>query len=128
MSDAKQHLITSHAGIRLIAQLTIFNKGDFDRLRAYLQDNYAEEAFADIGVKTRMAELKAIYRMNGKMRIEQVIAAGEYEAIVALVAERGDAVYLTQMAVQEDYPHKVTFFNQGKMDKVEDEEIEDDHH
>jgi hypothetical protein len=122
VSDAKQHLITSHAGIRLIAQLTIFNKGDFDRLKAYLQDNYAEEAFSDIGVKTRMAELKAIYRMNGKMRVEQVVAAGEYEVIVALVAERGEAVYLTQMAVQEDYPHKVTFFSQGKMDKVEEEE------
>jgi hypothetical protein len=122
MSDtARQHLITSHAGIRLIAQLTIFNKGDFDRLRAYLHDNYAEETFNDISAKTRLAELKAIYRMNGKMRIEQVVAAGEYEVIVALVAERGEAVYLTQMAVQEDYPHKVTFFAQGKMDKVENE-------
>jgi hypothetical protein len=123
VADAvKQHLIASHAGIRLIAQLTIFNKGDFDRLRTYLQHNYADEALADIALKTRLAELKAIYRINGKMRVEQVVAVGKYEALVALVAEKGEAVYLTQLAVQEDYPHKVTFFAQGKMDKVETEE------
>lgn len=118
---AKQHLIGNHAGIRLIAQLTLFNRGDFERLRTYLQDNYADEALSMISAKARLAELKAIYRVNGKMRIEQVVAAGEYEVIVALEAERGEAIYLAQMLVHEEYPHKVMFFDQGKMDKVETE-------
>lgn len=128
MADAvKHHLVASHAGIRLIAQLTIFNKGDFERLRTYLQDNYADEALAMISAKTRLAELKAINRIDGKMRVEQVVAAGKYEVLVALVAERGEAVYLTQLAVEEDFPHKITFFAQGKMDKVEAEgEVNDD--
>lgn len=115
MSEAKQHLVTSHAGIRLIAQLTIFNRGDFARLRTYLEENYAEEAFTDIAARTRLAELKAIYRIDGRMRVEQVVAVGEYQVIVALEAERSQMFYLTHMNVQEDYPHKVTFFAQAKM-------------
>jgi uncharacterized protein with GYD domain len=119
---AKHHLVRSHAGVRLIAQLTFFNRGDFERLRTYLQDNYAAEALSAISAKARLAELKAIYRLNGKMRVEQVVAAGEHEVIVALEAERGDAVYLAQLLVHEEYPHKVLFFDQGKMDKVEADE------
>ena len=130
MADAaKQHLTASHAGIRLIAQMTIFNKGDFERLRTYVQDNYAAGALAMISAKARLAELKAIKRIDGKMRVEQVVAAGEHEVIVVLVAERGEAVYLTQLAVEEEFPHKITFFSQGKMDKVEEEEeLSDDIH
>ncbi len=118
-NDIKQHLVASHAGIRLIAQLTIFNKADFERLRTYLQDNYADELLEELPAKTRLAELKAIFRLYGKMRVEQVVAAGKHEVIVVLVSERDASVFLSQMAVQEDFPHKVTFFALGKMDKVE---------
>lgn len=118
--DIKTTLATSNAGMRLIAQLRLFNTGDFEKLRAYLQAYYADKAFEDIALTTRMAELKAIYRVNGKVRVEQVVAVGKHEAMVVLVSEHG-GVFLAQLTVEEDYPHKVNFFAQEKMDKVEEE-------
>ncbi len=58
---ARQQLTRSHAGMRLVAQLSIFNKGDFDRLRQFMTNYYTEEALADMSLKARLAEQKAIY-------------------------------------------------------------------
>jgi hypothetical protein len=108
MSDAaKKGLVPSNAGMRLIALLTIFNKGDFARLRQYVEDNYHPALLADVPARTQLAELKATYRLAGKLRVEQVVAVGKHAALVLLASQRG-GVYLTQMVVEEDYPHRIT--------------------
>ena len=108
------HLIPSNAGMRLIAQTTLFNRGDFERLRTYIADNYADIALEAASVKARLAEFKAIYRMAGKLRIDRVVAVDKHTALVVLESERG-AFYMVQMVVSDDYPHKILLcsFNKG---------------
>ena len=115
MTTAPQALLVpSNAGMRLIAQLTIFNKGDFTRLRDYITENYAPEALEVASAKARLVEFKAIYNMSGKMRIDRVVAADKHQALVVVEGERGD-FYMLQLTVSEDYPHKVLVctFNKG---------------
>jgi len=115
MTTAPQSvLIPSNAGMRLIAQLTIFNKGDFNRLRDYITENYAPEALEVAATKARLVEFKAVYRMSGKLRIDRVIAADKHQALAVVEGEKGD-FYMVQMVVSEDYPHKVLVctFNKG---------------
>ena len=115
MTTAPQaQLIPSHAGMRLIAQLTIFNKGDFARLRAYITENYTPQALEVASAKARQVEFKAVYNMAGKLRIDRVVAIDEYQALVVVEGQRGD-FYMVQILVEEDYPHKVVVctFNKG---------------
>ncbi len=108
MNDtAKRSLLPSNAGMRLIALLTIFNKGDFARLREYIEHNYHPAMLEDVPARMQLAELKAINRLAGKLRIEQVVAVGKHAALVLLASQRG-GVYLTQLVVEEDYPHRIT--------------------
>jgi hypothetical protein len=111
---AQAHLIRSRAGMRLIAQLTIFNSGDFDRLRLYLAENYAPAAFDVQPLEARLDALRADFAAFGRLRIDRVIGAGEHQVIVALEAERGGFV-LAQMVVSADYPHAVTHYAQGSV-------------
>ena len=115
MTTAPQSLLVpSNAGMRLIAQLTIFNKGDFNRLRDYINENYDPLALEIASAKARLVEFKAVYRMSGKMRIDRVVAADKHQALVVVEGEYGD-FYMLQLTVSEDYPHKVLVctFNKG---------------
>ncbi len=115
MTTAPQALlIPSNAGMRLIAQLTIFNKGDFNRLRDYITDNYDVPALEVAAVKARLVEFKAIFRISGKLRIDRVVAIDKHQALVVVEGERGD-FYMVQLIVSEDYPHKIQVctFNKG---------------
>jgi hypothetical protein len=104
--DDKTALKTSSAGMRLIAQTTIFNGKDFARLRQYITDNYHEVLLSEIPVSTWLAEMKAVYRLAGKLRVGQVVGISKYQAIVTMESEHGGR-YLVQITVEEDYPHKV---------------------
>ncbi len=107
-------LVPSNAGMRLIAQLSILNKGDFNRLRDYITENYAPEALEFASAKARLVEFKAVYKMSGKMRIDRIIAVDKHQALVVVESEHGD-FYMMQVTVSEDYPHKVLIstFNKG---------------
>ncbi len=121
MVNANQHnLSRSRAGMRLMAQMLFYNKGDFERLRGYIAEQYSETALEAIPARTRLAELKAIYRISGRMKVEQVVASSDYQILVALSAEHNGDVYLANVAVDEEHPHKVLVYALGKMDKVEE--------
>ncbi len=107
-------LIPSNAGMRLIAQLTIYNKSDFSRLRDYITENYAPEALEFAAAKARLVEFKAIFRVSGKLRVDRVVAIDKHQALVVVEGERGD-FYMVQLTVSEDYPHKILVctFNKG---------------
>ncbi len=111
-------LIPSNAGMRVIAQLSIFNKGDFNRLRDYITENYTPEALEFTAAKARLVEFKAIFRVSGKLRIDRVVAIDKHQALVVVEGERGD-FYMVQLTVSEDYPHKILVctFNKGAGDE-----------
>ena len=99
-------LVTSNAGMRAIAQTTLYNKGDFARLRQFIEQNYDEEMLAEVGAGVRLAEMKATYRLAGRLKIEQVIGIDKHRALIAVSAEHG-GMYAMQMIVAEPYPHKI---------------------
>jgi hypothetical protein len=99
-------LKTSNAGMRLIAMTTILNRGDFERLRQYIADNYQAGVLAETPVSMRLAEFKAVYRIAGKLRVAQVIAADKHQVIAAMEAEHGHQ-FVARVTVEVDYPHKV---------------------
>jgi NADH pyrophosphatase NudC (nudix superfamily) len=99
-------LAASNAGMRVIAQTTLYNKGDFARLRQFIEQNYDEAMLAEVGAGVRLAEFKASFRLAGRLKIEQVIGVDKHRALIAVSAERG-GMYALQMIVAEPYPHKI---------------------
>lgn len=109
MSD-QAALTTSSAGMRLIAQLTLFNRGDFKRLRAFIAESYAPAALEAEILPARLAELRGHYASGGPLRVCQVIAADKYQVIALTQAHRTGALFYTELAVEDDYPHRITTF------------------
>jgi hypothetical protein len=110
MPDAKAHLARSRAGMRLIAQLRLYNEGDIDRLRAFLNDAYQPSALGG-SVGDMLARLGEERAATGKLRVEQVVGIGDHQAIVVLAAQHG-GLYTVSLAVDEEYPHKIVRYEQ----------------
>jgi hypothetical protein len=110
VTDPKQHLVPSNAGMRLIALLTLYNKGEPERLRHYLEQNFATAALEYSPVKTRLAELKALFRIVGKLRVDHVVAVDKHQVLAVLESEKGSR-FMAQMLVHEEYPHPVLVYN-----------------
>ncbi len=107
MND-KATLRLSNAGMRLIAQQTLLNNGDAERLRVFITDSYAASALESQPVVSRLADLQAL----GKLRVFQVLAADKHRVVLLMQAQRDDALYMVELAVEEDYPHKITQYSQ----------------
>ncbi len=103
----KLALRASHAGMRLIAQMTIYNSADFGRLRIFIEESYHPDLLAEHSVDERLVELRDQYEWLGKVRIQQVIGTDEHRAIVLLAAQNVDGYFFNVMEVEEDYPHRV---------------------
>ncbi len=105
--DDKLALRVSQAGMRFIAQMTIYNSGDFDRLRQFIGESYAPALLGDAGVDAWLDSFRAQREEVGKLRVRQVIGTGKYHVIVLLEAEKGDDLILSEMKVDEEYPHLI---------------------
>ncbi len=102
----KDVLIRSHAGMRLIALAALYNKGDFERLHAYIDDHFTADALATEKTAARLQALREQFEAGGKVRVQQVIAHGPYQVVVMMASERG-LVILEDLQVEADYPHKI---------------------
>jgi hypothetical protein len=116
----QHHLARSRAGMRLIAQMRLYNDAAFERLGQYIADYYAETVLGESSAAERLAALHYIYHTSGRLKVAQVVGAGEYQVIVALLAEQNADVYLANLAVDEEHPHKVVLYTLEKMDRVEE--------
>ena len=108
--DDKLALRISQAGMRLIAQMTIYNSGDFERLRQYIEESYHPDILADETVEQRLAIFREQYETIGKVRIKQVIGSGKHHVIVLLETENEEGYLLNELKVEEDYPHQIIVF------------------
>lgn len=90
--------------MRLIAQQTLLNGGDAERLRLFISDSYAASALEAQPAESWLNELQAA----GRLRVFQVLAADKHRAVVLMQAQRDEALYMVELAVEEDYPHKIT--------------------
>lgn len=107
----KQLLGQSAAGMRLIAQMTLYNRAEFGRLKEYVSEYYHPTLLEEQPVSRWIAVLKAQYRLVGKLHIRQVVGTDKYEVIVLTESERGQGFQVVNLAVEEDYPHRVVRFN-----------------
>lgn len=105
--DDKIALRISQAGMRFIAQMTIYNSGNFERLRTFIMESYAPDLLAQGVVEDRLAEFRAQWESVGKLRVRQVIGTGKYHVVVLLEAEKSEDFVLSEMKVEEDYPHRI---------------------
>ncbi len=111
MND-KSALKTSSAGIRLIAQTTIYNSGDQQRLSEYIASNYAPMALEQQPLDARLQALQSDLDGIGRLRVRQVMATSDHYVIVLMENERGEGFTYVDLRVEEDYPHLITAFNQ----------------
>jgi len=116
-----QYLAKSRAGMRYMAQMTFYNRGDFARLRQFIADSYTAEALQEIPLEDRLEEQEALYSALGKLRVEQVVGAGDHQIIVVVQAQHTGGFFFNQMVVTEDYPHAVMLFAHAPVEGEADE-------
>lgn len=109
MTD-QQALVTSQAGMRLVAILTLFNRGDFSRLRQYLREHYAEAALEEHPAVSRLAEMRLLRAGGGRQKLRQVVGVEKHRVIALMDGEQG-GLFIHELACEEDYPHKITAYH-----------------
>jgi hypothetical protein len=116
MADDKLTLRTSQAGMRFIAQMTIYNSGDFERLRKYIDESYHPDLLTEQSVDARIAELREWHEAAGKIKVRQVIGTSKHHVIVLLDADLTDSYWLNDLTVEEDYPHRIIKYSVSAID------------
>ncbi|NJR12823.1 hypothetical protein HC776_02920 [bacterium] len=109
MHPDKLALQTSQAGMRLIAQLHLYNQQSQDRLAQFIAESYHDSLIAQQDVDARLNDLNSRYAALGRLKIKQVLATSKHHVIVALAAEHDDGFFYSEIKVEDDYPHKITF-------------------
>ena len=112
------HRLLSHsqAGMRLIAQATIYNKAEFDRLLDYIRGTYAPAALEDGGADERLRFFRDTHAALGRLKVLHVVSAEKHHVVVVMEAEHGDDYFVNDLEVEEDYPHRITHFDHYRVD------------
>lgn len=114
MSD-RIALQKSQAGMRLIAQITIYNSGDFRRLRTFIHESYHENALEAESLAERIAVFRQMHAALGRIRIRQLLAIDPHHVIVLVEAEKADGLFMHDLAVEAEYPHKITAYSHVRL-------------
>jgi hypothetical protein len=115
----KDALKRSAAGMRFIAQSAIYNSGDLARLRAYIAENYDALALEEQPVGVWLAMFRLWRKTIGRLRVRQVIATDKHHVVVLMEGETTDKLYLQDLQVGEDYPHRILAFAQQPLEQSE---------
>ena len=115
--DGPGALARSHAGLRLIAQCSLLRRGDEARLAEFAHTGYTEAALQRCSARERMAALQADEMRYGPLRPAQVLALEPHRALLLLQARQPETYLLCELAVEEDYPHRITEFSQREMEQ-----------
>jgi hypothetical protein len=106
----------SQAGMRFIAQMTIYNSGDFRRLRTFIRESYHENALEAESRAARLARLRQMHAALGRVRIRQLLATDAHHVVVLLEAEKADGLFMHDLAVDPEHPHKITAYSTVPLD------------
>jgi len=111
MSDNAKLIGESKAGRRFIAQTNFYNRGDFDRLKTFMEEGYYELILMENPIKRRLLDLKMTRKLHGRLKVAKVETAEEYGIQLILSTEKTDSRLHLTMVVHEDYPHLVTHYS-----------------
>jgi hypothetical protein len=118
MTD-KPYLIQSQAGMRLIAQMTLYNSGKFSRLRTFIGESYGPALLEAEPVAARLAAFRLWRGTLGRLRVRQVVGAGKHHVLVLLEAEHTPELFVQEVMVEEDYPHRITHYSHRLLREVD---------
>ena len=107
--------------MRLIALLSIYNRGDFKRIKEYLKEQSAFRPEDSVSLIERISKLRILQKRYGRLRFLQIAALSELNVIAILETEKEQTSLITQMSVETDYPHLLT---QWQLDPIDTESIE----
>jgi hypothetical protein len=110
--DARQILTRTKAGRRFMGFMRTLNKGDEAEIRALVQTSITDEALEAHSADVWAAQLLYIHAITGGLRVVNVIGEDEYRVIVMMQAQKNERMHIIDMAVEEDYPHRVGQFVQ----------------
>lgn len=110
LAQDKIALRKSQAGMRFIAQMTIYNTSNWERLDQFIKDSYHADILEEQSAESRLQVFKTTFEKIGRMRVKQVIATNEHHSVIAMETEKGGAFFYIEVRVEEDYPHKITFY------------------
>jgi hypothetical protein len=105
--DDVMALRISQAGMRFIAQMTIYNSGDFERLRTFIAESYHPDLLLLESADERLAAFRDQRTRIGKLRVQQVIGTAKHHVVVMLESQKLDDYFLNDLTVEEDYPHLI---------------------
>ena len=105
--DLKTALALSSAGKRFIAQMTLYNSGNFDRLATFIAESYTPEQLAEQPAADRLAAMQQAQDEAGRLRIFHHISVDDYRVVLLLQNQTGN-LYYNRLKVSEDYPHLIT--------------------
>jgi hypothetical protein len=112
----KTALRVSNAGMRLIAQTTIFNRQEAERLREFIEQSYSDQLLEQQPLEERLNQQIEMFIAVGKLRVFQVLATDKHRVVVLMQSQADEALYYTEMAVEEDYPHKIIEYTHRPLD------------
>lgn len=121
MSDAFT-LQKSQAGMRFIAQMTIYNSGNFQRMRTFIREGYHATAMESVSLAERIAIFRQTYAALGRLRVRQIIASDPHHIVVLMEAEKSDDLFLNDLEVDSEYPHAIIHYMHMPLE-TEDEPI-----
>ncbi|MCB9450630.1 MAG: hypothetical protein H6672_04280 [Anaerolineaceae bacterium] len=105
--DLKTALALSSAGKRFIAQMTLYNTGNFERLATFIAESYTPEQLAEQSAADRLAALQQAHTEAGRLRVFHHVSVTDYRVVLLLQSESG-SLYYNRLKVDEEYPHLIT--------------------
>lgn len=97
--------------MRFIAQMTIYNSGDFRRLRAFIREGYHESALEAESLAERLAVFRQMYGAVGRVRVRQLIATDKHHVVLLVEAEKTEGLFLNDLEVHPEYPHQIMAYS-----------------
>lgn len=110
-NENARRIAASKAGRRFIAQMRIFNAGDFKRLRQFLHSAYYDLVLMQNPAPRRLLDLKTTRKLHGRLKVLAVEQAEECAIKVVLQGEKTAAKLRLEMRVNESYPHQIIHYD-----------------
>lgn len=114
-------LRASQAGMRFIAQTHIYNGGNLERLKQFIEDSYSEKMLEEQPVDGRLSMFQKTREKVGRLKVKQVVGTHEERVLVVVETETGEHPYfLVDIVVEEEYPHKIIAYNHQPLEPKEE--------
>ncbi|TVR22958.1 MAG: hypothetical protein EA396_05000 [Anaerolineaceae bacterium] len=110
--DSKQVLTRTKAGRRFMGFMRALNRGSEQDVRGLVENDITDDALNAHSAEVWEAQLQYIRAMSGGLRVVNVIAEDEYRVVVLMQAHDNERLHVIDMAVEEDFPHRVAQFIQ----------------